>query len=238
MHLKNIDFSAIRGIVFDLDDTLYPQINFKISGFKAVSKWLEIKTGQKSIKTLTYLLDLLNQYGPSYPHFFDDLATSLNLNPIWVSRMITVFRSHPPLIKPFPEVPGLLTKLKKNYKIGILTDGLWTVQQRKIISLGLQKAVDAILYSDRLNTQKPDKNLYRWFEARFDLCGDQLLYVGDNPMKDFIGARKRNWHTIRVQTGEYASLISPINYDADVSIERVTQIEILIYRNNYLNYHL
>ena len=38
-----------QGIVFDLDDTLYPERDYVLSGFKAVASWAEARLGVPSL---------------------------------------------------------------------------------------------------------------------------------------------------------------------------------------------
>ena len=88
--LKNI-----RGVVFDLDDTLYPQISYKRSGFKVVSKWVASQFNLEPSTVSSELEDILTQHGPSYPYMFDRLVDHLALDERFVSEMvqITVFNS-------------------------------------------------------------------------------------------------------------------------------------------------
>jgi putative hydrolase of the HAD superfamily len=205
---------GIKGIVFDLDDTLYLQKDYKISGFHAVAHWLEdnrYSTWQDSIASLHTILDL---YGPSYPYMFNRLLEGLSLPEVLVSQLVHIFTHHQPTITLFPEVREMLIHLRSQFKLGILTDGQLRVQQSKVNALGLESIVDTILYSDTLGLSKPAQQLFAWFEAEFKLSGQEMAYVADNPIKDFFGANQRGWQTIRVLTGEFTNTIAAEKYEA------------------------
>ena len=219
----------IKGIVFDLDDTLYPQVSYKRSGFKVVSAWIQKYHNIDQSVILLALETILNQYGAVYPYMFDRLVERLNLEQSLVPEMVRVFIDHEPQINCWTGVLPMLSRLRSRYHLGILTDGRLTVQQKKIRALGLEQSVDQILCSDALGLQKPAMELFRWFEKKFELYGKNLMYVGDNPRKDFIGVRALRWFTIRVRTGEYAATAVPDSFDADLFIDRVGQLESLIH---------
>lgn len=216
---------GIRGIVFDLDDTLYPQVEYKRSGFKIVAHWATVHLGLDYDECLEQLEKILRNKGPSYHHMFDDLISHFGLDQGIVPEMVRIFVDHAPRIACYPEVPEMLSRLGSIFRLGILTDGPVTVQQQKIASLKLELYVDLILYSDSLSLEKPEPALFAWFEQQFSLPGTSLVYVGDNPAKDFIGARSRKWMTIRVLTGEHADVDVFPGYEADMAQSSVTDVE-------------
>jgi len=202
MQLKNIDLSTIRGVVFDLDDTLYPQLSYKTSGFKVVSDWAASQFKLDRHTILSVLNDILRQYSPSYPYMFDRMAESMELNSESIPKMVRVFIEHKPHIQCYTGVIPMLSRLRSKYRLGILTDGRLSVQQKKIRALGLEKGMDEILYSNMMGLEKPASELFQWFERKFESDGENLMYVGDNPKKDFYGGNIRGWCTVCVMTGE------------------------------------
>jgi putative hydrolase of the HAD superfamily len=216
---------GIRGIVFDLDDTLYPQVEYKRSGFKSVAHWAAVHLDLDYGECFEQLERILLLKGPSYHHMFDDLISHFGLDHEIVPEMVRVFVDHVPQIACYPKVPEMLNRLGCTFRLGILTDGPVTVQQCKIASLQLERHVDLILYSDSLSLEKPEPALFAWFEQQFSLPGTSLVYVGDNPAKDFIGARSRRWMTIRVLTGEHADVDVLPGYEADMTKSLVTDVE-------------
>lgn len=213
---------GLEALVFDLDDTLYLQKDFKISGFQAIATWMECKGYGTRQDILEKLLNILEQFGPSYPFMFDRLLERTALPASILPELIRVFTEHQPEIALFPGARDLLLDLRKRFKLGILTDGRFSVQRAKVHSLNLEPLVDRILYSDTLNLVKPAEPLFAWFEDQFQLPGHLIAYIADNPSKDFNGAKKRWWETIRVLTGEFARIKVHDDYEATFTISKVT----------------
>ena len=217
--------STIKAIVFDLDDTLYPQVQYKRSGFKAVASWLADKYGIETATVLRALETILNQFGASYPYMFDLLVERLNLKLELVPELVSVFIHHDPQIDCYEGVFPMLEWLKEKYNLGILTDGRLSVQMKKIAALGLKDRLDKILCSDSMGLEKPATQLYEWFEKAFDLDGPNLMYVGDNPAKDFYGANLRLWDTVQVGSGDGTKKRVDQEYQAKRTIPLVTDLE-------------
>jgi putative hydrolase of the HAD superfamily len=107
-----------------------------------------------------------------------------------------------------------------------------SVQWRKIISLGLDKRVDKIIVTDDLGRDfwKPNKHFFEEMLKHFALLGEEAVYVGDNPIKDFIGAREAGYKTIRIvrDLGDYMKLQADRNYEADYKIDDLRKLIDLI----------
>ena len=215
------------GIVFDLDDTLYLQADFKRSSFKAVGNWLEAEGLAPSALATETLEHILRDHGPSYGSMFDRLADRLKLDPALVPGMVEVLRSHRPELELFPGVREMLLRLSGRTRLGLLTDGLARVQRAKVAGLKIEGLFNRIVYSDELGTNKPDERLFAIFEEEFALPGSSLVYVADNPEKDFFGASGRGWLTVRVRTGEHDRDAASPGWDAAVTVDRATDAEAL-----------
>lgn len=224
----NHNLQHIKGIVFDLDDTLYPQESFKRSGFEIVARWVSEQYGFRPSLIVTELEGIMQLRGASYPYMFDDLADKLKMNKSAVSKMVLVFIDHKPIISCYPGVYEMLGRLRKIFKLGLLTDGRLAVQLGKIRALGLETEVDEILCSDMMGLEKPAIELFQWFESRFNLTGTEMMYVGDNPQKDFIGANIRKWTTVMVQTGEQYDDVRESVFKAQFEFSSTLEMENLL----------
>ncbi len=217
-------FKNTKAIVFDLDDTLYLQRHYKESGFIAVADWLEIQLNINPKVTSSHLAEILNEFGPSYQYMFDRLIERMDLESTLLPRLIKVFLNHKLSISCYDEVTLLLPYLAKRYKLGLLTDGNHEVQRKKIEALHLEHIFNEIVLSDTLKLSKPDTYLYKIFEEKFGCFPRNLVYIGDNPKKDFIEAKNRGWQTIRILKGEYADITTNIIYDAQLKIHSLSEL--------------
>ena len=87
-------------------------------------------------------------------------------------------------------------------------DGYLAVQQNKFAALGLAPWFDAVVFSDALGRQawKPSTKPFEQVLTCLNVSPAEAVYIGDNPTKDFLGARTLGMHTIwlRHQDGQYS----------------------------------
>ena len=165
----------VKGVIFDLDDTLYSEKEYVKSGYRAVSKylgggyenrlWHFFKAGKPAID------ELLNEIGRKGEK----------------EEILNVYRSHKPDIHLYPGVAEMIEDLKaKGIKVGIITDGRPEGQRNKLEALGL--LVDDVIITDELGGvqfRKPCDIAFRIMITRWRLNPADVVYVGDNPVKDF-----------------------------------------------------
>lgn len=174
----------IKSIVFDLDDTLYPEMDYVNSGFSVVAndakKRFGIENGEK------VLISLFNENSACV---FNRFASANGLNDDVANSFIELYRNHIPNIRISDENKNLLTELReKGYKLGIITDGRPQGQRNKILALGLNNLVDKIIITDELGGseyRKPNPKAFEIMCDEFRIQPNEMVYVGDNPNKDF-----------------------------------------------------
>ena len=225
---------AWRAIVFDLDDTLYPEQTYVLSGFRAVATWAEEHLGISRHQSFAELRRLFDEgvRGDTFNRWLE----SHGLKPDdWVSQMVQVYREHNPHITPYLEVPGLLQRLRLRYRLGLVSDGYVEVQKRKLAALGLTPCFDVLVFSDEWGQEawKPNSWPFGVVLERMSIRGPEAVYVGDNPAKDFLGARQVGMWTVRVRRpdGLYNHLEPPSpEYAPDVEIETLNDLETTLMR--------
>lgn len=173
----------ILGVVFDLDDTLYSEKQYVRSGYKAVAKLL----GNES------LVGKLWGYFENGKAAIDELLNELGCMKK-KEKCLNVYREHIPEITLYNGVASLILELKnKGIKVGIITDGRVSGQRKKVQALGLDKLVDDIIITDELGGvqfRKPCDIAFRIMQRRWGLLFEQMVYVGDNALKDFQAPRQ------------------------------------------------
>jgi len=201
-----------KAIVFDLDDTLYPEKEFVLSGFHAVSLWVENEFKMKRNIVKEEFIEHFNE-GIRKNIFNLWLESKCLFSEERLQKMINIYRYHNPSISPFPEVKNVLTTLKKRFLLGIVSDGYLEVQEKKLNALGIRNYFDAVIFSDQLGRDawKPSTKPFEEIVNRLRLFPKECIYVADNPLKDFIGAKKIGMFTVRIirNNGIYSSAQSP-----------------------------
>lgn len=168
----------IKGVVFDLDDTLYSEKQYVRSGYKAVAKLL----GDEG------LADRLWTYFESGKPAIDELLNELGCVEK-KAECLEAYREQIPEITLYDGVTELIQELKsKGIKVGIITDGRVSGQKKKLAALGLDKLADDIIITDELGGiqfRKPCDIAFRIIQNRWRIPFEQMVYVGDNAEKDF-----------------------------------------------------
>lgn len=169
----------IKGVIFDLDDTLYSEKDYVKSGFRAIGDYL----GNTEM-----IADELWSYFEDGKPAIDCLLIKWNRMDI-KDLLLTVYRSHMPDITLYDGVLDTIQALRdKGIRVGVITDGRPEGQRNKIQVLGLQSLVDDIIITDELGgTQfrKPCDISFRIIMKRWKLNPAEVVYVGDNSSKDF-----------------------------------------------------
>lgn len=168
-----------KGVIFDLDDTLYSEKEYVKSGYKAVSDylgggyedklWRYFEEGKLAI---TELLKEINRIDED-------------------QECLQIYRSHRPTIHLYDGAVEMIRELKNQcIMVGIITDGRPEGQRKKMDALGLDELIDSynVIITDELGgTQfrKPCDIAFRILLTRWKLNPADVVYVGDNAGKDF-----------------------------------------------------
>ena len=150
-----------------------------------------------------------------------------------VQKMVEAYRAHEPVLSPFPEVPVLLGRLHLKYKLGLLSDGRLEVQRRKLRALGFAAYFDAVVFSDEWGESawKPSTVPFRAVVERLGTPAYDVVYVADNPAKDFKGAKEIGMATVWVrQTSGIYAQAEPAGpkYAPDVTVGSLSELESII----------
>lgn len=182
MELK-VDSQTI--ICFDLDDTLYNEVDYLKSAYHEIALDLDKKNG------LSLYAKMFSLYRKK-SNVFDYLITNYGITH---ERLLNYYRTHIPNIKPFAGTVALLKSIQKNQgKLVLITDGRSSTQRNKLKALGLLSYFDMIIISEELGTEKPNAFNYIVVEEKFP--NKQYVYIADNFRKDFIIPNRRNWSSI------------------------------------------
>lgn len=169
-------------VVFDLDDTLYKEIDYLKSAYKEIANRLEIDVADEMYG---WYCDGKN----AFQCLIDKYQVSLSL-----SELLDIYRFHEPKITLLPDAKDFLSHLKEsNVKVGIISDGRGKTQRNKLKSLGLDWIDDAVI-SEEFGSEKPSEANYRYFMEKYPSM--RYHYFADNIKKDFITPNRLGWQTV------------------------------------------
>jgi len=219
-------------VLLDLDDTLYPERDYVVSGLRAVSEFLASRTGlgMERDQVALRLQALLDE---GRERLFDRMLGQLGIDdPSLLSTLVHVYRSHRPAISLCSDVLPFLGRLREaGVRLGIVTDGKGLVQRNKIETLALAQQVDAIICTDDLlaGCSKPSTVPFEIALRYLQVSPEEAVYVGDDLSKDFIGPRRLGMRTIRIDRGFPHPLQPrtdfPDNHQADAVCRNMLEVE-------------
>lgn len=184
----------IKAILFDLDDTLYPELSFVKSGYSFVSEKFHSEFGVGSGEMYNKLEELFAQ---DRKNVFDRFAPGSVLVP----ELISAYRFHIPDIKPYDDVKPTLDEIRRiGIKTGIITDGNAETQKNKLFSLGIHNLIDCVVYTGELpkGCGKPSALPFELAAQKLAVKPEDLIYIGDNPEKDFFVSKALPIKTVRI----------------------------------------
>lgn len=210
----------IKALIFDLDDTLYYEKEYVLGAFKEVANYLRNKYKKDEKELYLRMKQLLEESGRG--KIFNVICEENSFNED-IDELIEIYRNSVPELELYEDSREILSWARKNgYKLGIITDGCSKVQWNKIKALEIEKFVDKIIVTDDFGKEfwKPNKKSYLDMIGFFKLEKEECIYIGDNPNKDFIGAREIGMKTIRVirKKGDHINTFLDDNYEADLKI--------------------
>lgn len=200
--------APLAGVTVDLDDTLYPQSQWLAGAWAAVADEGDRLGLDRAV--LHRALLAVAAEGSDRGRIVD---RALDLvpggRPDQVPALVAAFAAHRPgRLDPFPGALAALERLAGAVPVVCVTDGMPDVQRQKLVALGLDSLVTAVVVSDELGGRATRKPHPAAFERALDLLGaaaDEVVHVGDRPEKDVAGAAALGMRCIRVTTGEYAA---------------------------------
>ena len=199
----------MRGIVFDIDDTLYCRQDMLVKAAETVlgvkvPDWREFIRifYEKSDINMAQLesgeVSTRDTNGWRYNETFRLLGLPYDLKD--GGRAADAYLELQSHMYISDELSSVLNKLASDpsLKLAILTAGESKHQWNKVDMLGLDRWFDRslILVTGDTPYTKPDVELFRMMESRLDLSPSDLWMIGDNYAKDITGAIKAGWHSL------------------------------------------
>jgi len=201
----------ITTVVFDLDDTLYDEIEYCKSGFAAVAEFLANRPesrpssmGEGEARSAEHISAVLweqftaGNRTKTFNAALDELG--MGYDDELIGELIEVYRNHKPKISLPNDSWDVLCELSTKYTLALLTDGFLPGQQLKVQALGIEKYFECIVYTEQLGREcwKPSPAGFEKIMQTLKGKPENMAYVADNEKKDFIAPNKLGFSTIQL----------------------------------------
>jgi len=179
-------------LIFDLDDTLYNEIDYRHSGIKAVGRYIENVYRTK-------IVDELMNAAETQTDFLEAACKIAALPSTIKETLLWVYRLHMPDIRLDHETALFLEQVQQDgFRVAVLTDGRSITQRLKLKALGLDHL--PVYISEEYSSSKPDQK--RFEQVMNDAAAENYVYIADNPSKDFVAPNSLGWLTVGIRGGE------------------------------------
>jgi putative hydrolase of the HAD superfamily len=191
----------ITTVAFDLDDTLYDEIEYCKSGFAAVSEFLANLPGAPAAERV--FATFWKQFtAGNRTKTFDAALRELGISydDKLIGSAVEVYRNHIPKIALPQDSRDVLCQLSTKYTLALLTDGFLPAQQLKVQALGIEKYFKCVVYTEQLgrNCWKPSPAGFEKLIQTLNATPENTVYVADNEKKDFIAPNKLGFLTVQI----------------------------------------
>lgn len=213
-----------KAIIFDLDETLLDEKAYRLSLFEKLISFVEYKNKKFSPKKIKdYNLIKKNIYKFKILDFI--LNRYLSNESLIKLKNVYYSSAHIPLFK---NTESVLKELKKKFILCLITDGNEIHQFNKIYFSGILKFIlpRNIIINSEKKFMKPSIYSYKKIIFLNNLDPLKSFYIGDNPKKDFKGAKNLGFKTIRIIQGKNKQIKK--NKYIDYEIKEIKHINILL----------
>jgi putative hydrolase of the HAD superfamily len=211
-----------RALIFDLDDTLYRERRFALSGFRAVAASVASTHGVPVEDGFRVLVGALRRGHRSTA--FQSLSELAGLDRLRTEDLRAIYRAHRPALRLSAAARDVLARVRPSWRIGILTNGVPAVQRKKVAALGLEPLVDQIIYAHEAGCGKPDPAVFALACRSLGVAAGRAVMAGDDPWCDVDGARRAGLRVIRVRQGWHRGIDAGATGAADITVETLSEV--------------
>lgn len=194
----------IKAVIFDFDGTLsnrkanaysiYDDYFHKLFThmddieYEAVLQDMMYYDCNGTLSMKTRMIPFMEKYGEYLPEDF------METFPEYYGKHMYLYT---PLKKETLEV---ITKLKEDYKIAILSNGDPFSQHHKIQHVDIEKYFDEVMVSGDIGIHKPDRRIFDLMAQRLGVKNEECLMIGDVFSTDILGATRAGMTPVFMNT--------------------------------------
>ncbi len=172
----------IKAIIFDAYGTLF-NVNSAAEKCKEKigDKWEDFANYWRTTQLeYTWLRSLMNKHKDFWKITEDSLDKSMEvfqINSSMKKELLDLYKN----LSTFPEVKGVLKKLKKkDYKISILSNGTSSLLRQLVKSNNLENLFDDIFSVEKVKIYKPSSKVYDIPIKKYKIKKNEVLFLSSN----------------------------------------------------------
>jgi putative hydrolase of the HAD superfamily len=232
--LQTLDYSMIRGIVFDLDNTLVDFMAMKRQAVdSAIVAMIDAGLDLTFDKIKSHIDDIYRDKGIEYQKVFDELLqVSLGRvdNRILSAGIIAYRRAREAALKPYPHATATLMRLvKMGIKLAVVSDAPSREAWLRLCYINFHHIFDAVVTYDDTGERKPSPKPFLMALTQLSLSPKEVVMIGDWAERDMVGAKNVGMQTA---FAKYGDSFGNQNVVADYILEDISDIIGIIEKTN------
>jgi putative hydrolase of the HAD superfamily len=210
-HNPHMGKNAIKAIVLDLDDTLWPIAPVINRAEKALARWIvdnaPAVAAQWDVNTLKLLRASLVAADPQLKNdvmglrrgtiaaAFADAGAPLEQ----AQQAFEFFRAERQKVEFYPDALPALQRLRQRYRLGVISNGFADVH-----AIGIGDHFDAVVSAHEVGVAKPDPRIFSACVERMGLAPAAMIYVGDDPANDVLAPQAAGFRSAWINRAGHA----------------------------------
>jgi len=197
----------IKGIVFDLDNTLVDFMKMKDASIDAaIDAMTDAGLNMKREKARQRIFEIYDRKGIEYQQVFDEfLQTELGRIDyrILAAGIVGYRRAREYVLVSYPHVMVALVELmKRGLKLAIVSDAPRLQAWTRLCSLGIHNYFDIVVTFEDTEKRKPEPEPFAKALELMKLRPDEAIMVGDWAERDVVGAKEIGMRTVFARYGD------------------------------------
>lgn len=220
----------IRGVLFDLDNTLLDFMHMKrVSVEAAVSAMIDAGMPLPRHEATKEIYEIYGEEGIEYQRIFNDFLAKRfgQVEYKWLAAAVVAYRrARDGALVSYPHVHSTLVELaRRGLKLAVISDaprlGAWL----RLAQLNLHHLFDPVITFEDTGHRKPSPVPFERAMDKLQLKPNELLMIGDWPERDMVGAKQLGIKTVFARYGDTKGTLKS---GADWEIDDISQLLLVI----------
>lgn len=229
-----VNTRALKGVIFDLDNTLFDFITMKESAIEAAA-WAMIDAGLPltAEEVRRRIFSVYELEGIEFQHVFDQMLQDVlgRVDPkILAAGIVAYRRVREARLVAYPHTRSTLVALiRRGIKIAVVSDAPSVQAWLRLCYLQIHDLFDTVVTFDDTGEAKPSPKPFNMALKRLRLKPEEALMIGDWVDRDLLGAKNLGMRTVHAR---YGAEVVPDGPDpsADVVIDDIGDLVAIVDR--------
>jgi len=221
----------IRGIIFDLDNTLTDFMRMKNDAIDAaveamIDAGLPLGPEEASERIFTIYAREGIEYQQVFDQFLRDVLGKVDYH-ILAAGVVGYRRARESTLVLYPHVKlTILELVRRGVKLAIVSDAPALQAWLRLCQLDLHHTFDPVVTFDDTLARKPDPKPFQMALEKMGLDPSEVLMVGDWPERDMVGAKRLGIRSIHARYGDtFGTVESGADFVVDSAREILTIVD-------------